>query len=409
MSVDREGLESKVAILGLSQSGKTSIRQVIFEGFAPESTSQNPATVRINRKLFNLAGSSINLFDVGGQSAYLNEVFQQYQERTFSDVKAVIFVVDVSDAANIMRSKYYFDLTVENVKEISRTAKIYVFAHKMDVVPVNKRQAVLQSIKDIFEIDNMENAEIYGTSIFEDTLWDAMQKILALVYPKDDSKTLEIKDVVGAYDLSFLAVSTTHGLVLYSQPEALAGVNYERLRNELSNTFFPGMVMDYAIFSLGNFCVFMREIDNDLVLTSVFEHGPDLGDTRSKFLELSGKIMQIFQPDELIGQAKAKMKSTLSKYLENNKVREIATLERRFDVKVNVKCDICGKQVQKSILDVAVENSEKLERGIKITAGFGVTTIEMYPIHECIEGMREIPVFLDSDLEYRRYDNSRPI
>ena len=409
MSADRESLESKVAILGLSQSGKTSIRQVVFEGFAPESTSQNPATVRINRKLFNLAGSSINLFDVGGQSAYLNEVFQQYQERTFSDVKAVIFVVDVSDAANVMRSKYYFDLTVENVKQISRTARIYVFAHKMDVVPVNKRQAVLQSIKDIFEIDSMENAEIHGTSIFEDTLWDAMQKILALVYPKDTEKTGEIKDVVGDYDLAFLAVSTTHGLVLYSQPEALAGVNYERLRNELSNTFFPGMVMDYAIFSLGNFCVFMREIENDLVLTAVFEHGPDLVETRGKFLELSGKIMHIFQPDELIGQAKAKMKSTLSKFLEDSKVREIETLERRFDVKVNVKCDICGKQIQKSILDVAVENSEKLERGIKVTAGFGVTTIEMYPIHECIEGMREIPVFLDSDLEYRRYDNSRPI
>ena len=409
MSMDKEGLESKVAILGLSQSGKTSIRQVVFEGFAPESTSQNPATVRINRKLFNIAGSSINLFDVGGQSAYLNEVFQQYQERTFSDVKAVIFVVDVSDAANVMRSKYYFDLTVENVKEISRTERIYVFAHKMDVVPVNKREAVLQSIKDIFEVSSMGNTEIYGTSIFEDTLWDAMQKILALIFPKDDAKTLEIKDVVGEYDLSFLAVSTTHGLVLYSQPEALAGVNYERLRNELSNTFFPGMVMDYAIFSLGNYCVFMREIENDLVLTAVFEHIPDLADTRGRFLELSGKVMHIFQPDELIGQAKAKMKSSLSKYLEDGKVREIATLERRFDVKVNVKCDICGKQVQKSILDVAVENSEKLERGIKVTAGFGVTTIEMYPIHECIEGMREIPVFLDSDLEYRRYDNSRPI
>jgi signal recognition particle receptor subunit beta len=409
MSVDRESLESKIAILGLSQSGKTSIRQVVFEGFAPEATSQNPATVRINRKLFNIAGSAINLFDVGGQSAYLNEVFQQYQERTFSDVKAVIFVVDVSDAANVMRSKYYFDLTVENVKQISRSARIYVFAHKMDVVPVNKREAVVQSIKDIFEIVNLENAEIYGTSIFEDTLWDAMQKILALIYPKDDTKTAEIKDVFGEYDLSFLAVSTTHGLVLYSQPEALSGVNYERLRNELSNTFFPGMVMDYAIFSLGNFCVFMREIENDLVLTAVFEHVSDLVDSRGKFLELSGKIMHLFQPDELIGQAKAKMKSSLSKYLEENKVREIETLERRFDTKVNVKCDICGKQVQKSILDVAVENSEKLERGIKVTAGFGVTTIEMYPIHECIEGMREIPVFLDSDLEYRRYDNSRPI
>ena len=153
----------------------------------------------------------------------------------------------------------------------------------------------------------------------------------------------------------------------------------------------------------------MREIENDLVLTTVFENVADLADKRSTFLELSGKIMHIFQPDELIGQAKAKMKAGLSEYLEKSKVKDIANLERKFDIKVSVKCDICGKQIQKSILDVAVENSEKLERGIKVTAGFGVTTIEMYPIHECIEGMREIPVFLDSDLEYRRYDSSRPI
>ena len=118
MSHRSQELESKIVILGLSQSGKTSIRQVIFEGFTPESTSMNPATVRINRKLFNLAGSAINLFDVGGQTNYLNEVFQQYQERTFSDVKVVIFVIDISDAANIMRSKYYFDLTIENINKL---------------------------------------------------------------------------------------------------------------------------------------------------------------------------------------------------------------------------------------------------------------------------------------------------
>ena len=65
MSPSASVLESKVVVLGLSQSGKTSIRQVVFEGFAPEATALNPATVRINRKLFNLAGGGINLFDIG--------------------------------------------------------------------------------------------------------------------------------------------------------------------------------------------------------------------------------------------------------------------------------------------------------------------------------------------------------
>ncbi len=184
MSHKNQELESKIVILGLSQSGKTSIRQVIFEGFTPESTSMNPATVRINRKLFNLAGSAINLFDVGGQTNYLNEVFQQYQERTFSDVKVVIFVIDISDAANIMRSKYYFDLTIDNINKLSENAKIFVFAHKMDSVPLNKREPVFQSIKEIFEISDYKNVEMHSTSIFDETIWDAMQLILSYAFPR---------------------------------------------------------------------------------------------------------------------------------------------------------------------------------------------------------------------------------
>ncbi|MHA1318119.1 MAG: hypothetical protein ACTSQ6_11485 [Candidatus Heimdallarchaeaceae archaeon] len=70
-------LQSKIVILGLSQSGKTSIRQVVFEGFAPQATSLNPATVRINRKLFNFAGSSINLVE----------------ESMFSPIKWMLFLL----------------------------------------------------------------------------------------------------------------------------------------------------------------------------------------------------------------------------------------------------------------------------------------------------------------------------
>ncbi|MHA1463862.1 MAG: ADP-ribosylation factor-like protein, partial [Candidatus Heimdallarchaeaceae archaeon] len=263
-------LESKIVVLGLSQSGKTSIRQVVFEGFAPEATSMNPATVRINRKLFNLAGSAINLFDVGGQSNYLNEVFEQYKERTFSDAKALIFVVDISDASNIMRSKYYFDLTVESTKELSAEARIYVFAHKMDVVPPNKREPVLQSIKDIFEIEDFPNAEIIGTSIFEETIWDAMQQVLAYVYPKDDTKSVKIKETFQQQDLVFIALSTAQGLMLYSQPERYAGYNFIKLKNDLAKMFSPTLVLDHVIFSFEENRVYMKEIDEDLVLTTVF-------------------------------------------------------------------------------------------------------------------------------------------
>jgi signal recognition particle receptor subunit beta len=402
-------LESKIVVLGLSQSGKTSIRQVVFEGFAPEATSMNPATVRINRKLFNLAGSAINLFDVGGQSNYLNEVFEQYKERTFSDAKAFIFVVDVSDASNIMRSKYYFDLTMENAKQLSEGARIYVFAHKMDVVPPNKREPVLQSIKDIFEISNYPMADILPTSIFEETIWDAMQQVIAYVFPKDDTKSSKIKETFSQQDLVFLSLSTAQGLMLYSQPERYTGFNFVKLKNDLAKMFSPTLQLDYATFSFDENRVYMRELDQDLIITTVFPPQHSIDDEISYFMKLSTEMKELFQADELIGRARVKMTGTLVNYLAKNGIPKSEAIEKRIEMSVSFKCDVCGRNLQKSLIDVAVENSENLERGIKIQKGFGATSVEMFPLHECVEGIREIPIFLDGDLEYRRYDDSRPV
>ena len=402
-------LESKIVVLGLSQSGKTSIRQVVFEGFAPEATSMNPATVRINRKLFNLAGSAINLFDVGGQSNYLNEVFEQYKERTFSDAKAFIFVVDVSDASNIMRSKYYFDLTMENAKQLAEGARIYVFAHKMDVVPPNKREPVLQSIKDIFEISNYPMADILGTSIFEETIWDAMQQVIAYVFPKDDTKSSKIKETFSKQDLVFLSLSTAQGLMLYSQPERYTGFNFVKLKNDLAKMFSPTLQLDYVTFSFDENRVYMREIDQDLIITTVFPPQHTVEDEIQYFMSLSAEMKELFQADELIGRARVKMKDTLVNYLAKSGIPKTEAIEKRIEMSISFKCDICGRNLQKSLIDVAVENSENLERGIKIQKGFGATSVEMFPLHECVEGIREIPIFLDGDLEYRRYDDSRPV
>ena len=369
----------------------------------------NPATVRINRKLFNLAGSAINLFDVGGQSNYLNEVFEQYRERTFSDAKAFIFVVDVSDASNIMRSKYYFDLTLENAKQLAEGARIYVFAHKMDVVPPNKREPVLQSIKDIFEISKYPMADIFGTSIFEETIWDAMQQVISYVFPKDDSKSVKIKETFSQKDLVFISLSTAQGLMLYSQPERYTGFNFIKLKNDLAKMFSPTLQLDYVTFSFDDNRVYMREIDQDLILTTVFPPNLTLDQEIGYFMNLASDMKELFQADELIGRARIKIKSTLVDYLIKHGITKTDVLERRIEQSISFKCDICGRNLQKSIIDVAVENSENLERGIKVQKGFGATSVEMFPLHECVEGIREVPIFLDGDLEYRRYDDSRPV
>jgi len=310
-----------------------------------------------------------------------------------------------------MRSKYYFDMTIANLSKISTKAKVYLFAHKMkmDVIPLNKRDSAVESLADIFEIEKFPFASIYGTSIFDDSVWEAMQKVLSFVYPRDDSKTTEIKSIVGNYHLNFLALSTSQGLVLYSEPEVESGINYTRMKNELTKAYFPGMVLSQVIFTFGQHLVFTKELDEDLIITTVFPEGEDVSKSQKNFNSLSTQISTLFKPAELLGRAKVKMKETLSGYLKTKGLKKVDDFERRLDAKVAIQCDVCGKQLQKSLLDVALDNSENIERGIKVTSGFGAASVEMYPIHDCIEGIREVPVILDGNLEYRRYERSRAV
>ncbi|MHA1416454.1 MAG: ADP-ribosylation factor-like protein [Candidatus Heimdallarchaeaceae archaeon] len=402
-------LQSKIVILGLSQSGKTSIRQVVFEGFAPQATSLNPATVRINRKLFNFAGSSINLVDVGGQSSYLNELFEKYTERTFSDLKALIYVVDVSDASNIMRSKYYFDLTLDNLKKIGSSARIYVFAHKMDVVPVDKRAAITRSIKDIFELSKYPNSEIYETSIFEENIWDAMQRIFSVVYPRDLTKASNIQEIVSEYNLNLLTLSTSKGLVLYSEPEKEVNLNLSRLRSELVKIYSPSLDLNYIVFSLSDSRIFIREIEEDLVITSVFSSQEQLNQQISTFHEICDQMRKMFKTEEVISVAKIKVKDKLITFFESHNILNREQLEHKINKQIYFKCDICGRELHKSILEVALENANNFEHAIQIKKGFGTKTIELYPIHECITEMREIPILLDNNCEYRSIGKSRPV
>jgi hypothetical protein len=236
-----------------------------------------------------------------------------------------------------------------------------------------------------------------------------MQQVLSFAYPRDNAKSTEIKKIVSNFDLAFLALSTSQGLILYSEPEVVSGVNYSRLKNELGKAYFPGLYLANAIFDYGDFNVFMKEVADDLVITSVFPKEKNLLKARETFRRMTDQIDTLFNPDELVTQAKIKMKKNLIDYFKQNKLKNPQNLEAKFDDKIIVKCDVCGKQIQKSLLDVAVENSENIERGVKISSGLGTISIEIYPVHECVEGIREVPVILDENLEYRRYDKSKPI
>ena len=51
----------------------------------------------------------------------------------FSSVVALIWVVDVSAEDELSRSKFYFDLALENLRQNSPDAQVFCFLHKSDL------------------------------------------------------------------------------------------------------------------------------------------------------------------------------------------------------------------------------------------------------------------------------------
>lgn len=178
--LDKSDFGSKLLFLGLAQTGKSSIIQVAFENRTPEETVGIPATVGVRRRLLDFSDISLNVYDVGGQITYLEEAFVDLRESIFSSTKVLFFVVDSSKYNEFETAKMYFRRAIRNLNEYSPEGRMFVLAHKMDLIPAEEREKAISSITEIFELEEYSKVEIFETSIFEETLMDAVAKALGI-------------------------------------------------------------------------------------------------------------------------------------------------------------------------------------------------------------------------------------
>ena len=176
--LDKSDFGSKLLFLGLAQTGKSSIIQVVFENRDPETTSEIPATIGVRRRLLDFSGLSLNVYDVGGQITYLEEAFVDLRESIFSKIKSLFFVVDTSKYGDFEKAKMYFIRAIKNLQDYSPQGKMVVLAHKMDLVPEEERDKAVDFISEVFELEKYPNTVIYGTSIFEPSLLNTIEKTL---------------------------------------------------------------------------------------------------------------------------------------------------------------------------------------------------------------------------------------
>jgi len=156
----------KVLLMGPHNGGKTSMRSVIFANFLARDTGRLGATVEMMRSQIKVLGSFVlNMWDCGGQTAYIRGYLDKQRQQTFSHVAALIYVCDApvlsraAEEGTQAEALADFNETLQALREHSPRARVFVLVHKVDLLR-NRDETVgllIDSIKSTLFTDRDDN------------------------------------------------------------------------------------------------------------------------------------------------------------------------------------------------------------------------------------------------------------
>ena len=134
-SLKKNDQEARILVLGLDNSGKTTILKAMSE----EDISTIMPTQGFNIKSLSQDGFKLNVWDIGGQKA-----IRPYWKNYYDNTDALIYVVDSSDEARIKEClEELQDLLKES--ELSEVP-LLVYANKQDLQLALEADEVLEQL-----------------------------------------------------------------------------------------------------------------------------------------------------------------------------------------------------------------------------------------------------------------------
>ncbi|CAJ1936543.1 unnamed protein product [Cylindrotheca closterium] len=179
--------KKKVLLMGKAHSGKTSMRSIIFANYLARDTTRLSPTLDVEHHHVRFLGDLVlNLWDCGGQDAFYESYFERDRETIFRSVELLIYVFDIeSDSPE--KDFDHFSGVLEAIEENSPDARIFILVHKMDLVSLEEREAIFEDRKRVIEQEcsnfGVEHFHIFGTSIWDETLYKAWSEIVTNLIP----------------------------------------------------------------------------------------------------------------------------------------------------------------------------------------------------------------------------------
>ncbi|EIW69853.1 Gtr1/RagA G protein Gtr1 [Tremella mesenterica] len=181
----------KVLLMGKSGSGKTSMRSVIFSNYSAKDTKRLGATIDVEQSAVRFLGSLVlNLWDCGGQNAFVDNYLAAQKDTIFSNVAVLIYVFDIT-STEWETDMRYFEGIISALREYSPDAGVWVLINKMDLADKEdpKRKKYDERRGDVVSVDERVKGKARGmlrcfpTSIWDESLYKAWSSVIHTLIP----------------------------------------------------------------------------------------------------------------------------------------------------------------------------------------------------------------------------------
>jgi Ras-related GTP-binding protein A/B len=111
----------------------------------------------------------LNLWDCGGQEAFMDAYLSSQRSTIFQQVGVLIYVFDVESREMNKDLEYYRDC-LEGLHQYSPEAAVFLLVHKMDLVRGNK-EIYEKKKAELLSATGGASVNVFGTSIHDESLY----------------------------------------------------------------------------------------------------------------------------------------------------------------------------------------------------------------------------------------------
>ncbi|CAK9811043.1 Ras-related GTP-binding protein A [Anthophora plagiata] len=199
-------MKKKVLLMGKSGSGKTSMRSIIFANYIARDTRRLGATIDVEHSHVRFLGNLVlNLWDCGGQEAFMENYFASQRDNIFRNVEVLIYVFDV-ESRELDKDMHYYQSCLEAILQNSPEAKIFCLVHKMDLVQEDQRDVIFREREeDLKRLSLPLECTCFRTSIWDETLYRATFLVISYCqrrHHRDVHRFEKVSNIIKQFKLS---------------------------------------------------------------------------------------------------------------------------------------------------------------------------------------------------------------